>query len=54
MFGNNMRCEVMGHGGIIDGHFTVKKVACVDGLKHHLISVAQLCDRDQEVLFTKT
>ncbi|TLX69477.1 DDE-type integrase/transposase/recombinase, partial [Labilibacter sediminis] len=53
-FGNNMKGEVMGHGDITNGNFTVKKVAYVNGLKHNLISVAQLCDRNHEVLFTKT
>ena len=53
-FGNNMKGEGMGHGNISNKNFTVKRVAYVDGLKHNIISIAQLCDNDQEVLFTKT
>lgn len=44
----------MGHGNISNGNFTIKRVAYVDGLKHNLISVAQLCDNYHEFLFTKT
>ncbi|KAI3708855.1 hypothetical protein L2E82_38363 [Cichorium intybus] len=52
-FGNNMTARIKGYGNITNGHFTIKKVAYVDGLKHNLISVSQLCDNNHEVLFTK-
>ena len=53
-FGNNVKGEYIGHGNISNWNFTVKHVAYIDGLKHNLISVAQLYDNDHEVLFTKT
>jgi len=43
IFGNNERAEVKGYGEITNGYFTVKRVAYVEGLKHNLISVSQLC-----------
>ncbi|KAI3503610.1 hypothetical protein L1887_32056 [Cichorium endivia] len=52
-FRNNMRGKVMCHRNITNRNFTVRRVAYVDGLKHNLISVAQLCDNDHQVLFTR-
>ena len=49
-----MKGEVKGHGNITNGHFTVTRVALVEGLKHNLISVAQLCDNNHEVHFSKS
>ena len=40
-FGNN-KCKVKGYGKVTSGKFIVNWVACVEGLKHNLISVLQL------------
>ena len=49
-----MKGEVKGHDNITNGHFTVTRVALVEGLKHNLISIAQLCDNNHEVHFSKS
>ena len=41
-FGNNHKCQVKGYGKVMNGKFTVKRVAYVEGLWHNLISVSQL------------
>ena len=43
-FGNNTNAPVQGFGIITNGNFTIRNVAYVAGLKHNLISVAQLTD----------
>ncbi|KAI3715071.1 hypothetical protein L6452_22037 [Arctium lappa] len=50
-FGDNMQGQIKGYGEITRGNVYVSKVACVDGLKHNLISISQLCDHGFDVKF---
>ena len=38
-FGNNALREIKGYGMITNGHFSIRKVAYVEGMQHNLISV---------------
>nr|KAJ0223056.1 hypothetical protein LSAT_V11C200087080 [Lactuca sativa] len=51
-FGNNHKCKVKGYGKVMNGKFTVNRVAYVDGLHHNLISVSQLVvETGNQVIF---
>ena len=50
-FGNDSNGIIKGYGAITNGNFTIRKVAFVEGLKHNLISVGQLCDTGHRVEF---
>ena len=52
-FGNDTEGHTEGYGVVTNGEITFKRVAYVNGLKHNLISVSQLCDEDFEVHFDK-
>ncbi|XP_070034888.1 uncharacterized protein [Nicotiana tomentosiformis] len=54
-FGNGKKGEIIGVGkvGKDDSH-SIENVYLIDGLKYSLISVSQLCDRDNLVAFTFT
>ncbi|KAI3505858.1 hypothetical protein L1887_28165 [Cichorium endivia] len=41
-FGNNDTCPIRGYGKIINGQFTINRVAFVEGLKDNLVSISQL------------
>ncbi|KAI3510580.1 hypothetical protein L1887_17688 [Cichorium endivia] len=41
-FGNDETCPIRGYGKIINGQFTISRVAFVEGLKHKLVSISQL------------
>ena len=43
----------MGYGLISKENVIIEYVALVDGLKHNLLSISQLCDKGNEVWFTK-
>ncbi|KAJ9544736.1 hypothetical protein OSB04_024443 [Centaurea solstitialis] len=43
--------KVKGYGMVVKGEIKVNQVSYVDGLKHNLISVSQLCDNGLDVLF---
>ncbi|GJR75251.1 retrovirus-related pol polyprotein from transposon TNT 1-94 [Tanacetum coccineum] len=47
-------CDIEGYGLVNYNGITFTKVAYVNGLKHNLISISQLCDANFKVLFTKT
>ena len=53
VFGDDSTGMTEGHGSVTNGQITFTKVAYVNGLKHNLISISQLCDADFEVHFTK-
>nr|GEY95505.1 retrovirus-related Pol polyprotein from transposon TNT 1-94 [Tanacetum cinerariifolium] len=46
--------DTKGYGSLNCNGITFTKVAYVNGLKHNLISISQLCDANFKVLFTKT
>ena len=39
-------------GVVTNGKITLEKVNCVEQLKHNLMSVSQICDKENSVLFT--
>ncbi|KAJ9544734.1 hypothetical protein OSB04_024441 [Centaurea solstitialis] len=51
VFGGNQKGKIKGYGMIVKGEITVNQVSYVDGLKHNLISVSQLCDNGMDVKF---
>ena len=52
-FGDDIKGYTMGYGLISSENVIIESVALVDGLKHNLLSMSQLCDRGNEVWFTK-
>ncbi|GJU62011.1 retrovirus-related pol polyprotein from transposon TNT 1-94 [Tanacetum coccineum] len=54
VFGDNSLGETEGYGSVKYIIITFTRVAYVNGLKHNLISISQLCDANFKVLFTKT
>ncbi|KAJ9544415.1 hypothetical protein OSB04_024122 [Centaurea solstitialis] len=50
-FGRNQKGKIKGYGMIVKGEITVNQVSYVNGLKHNLISVSQLCDNGMDVKF---
>ncbi|GKB22054.1 retrovirus-related pol polyprotein from transposon TNT 1-94 [Tanacetum coccineum] len=54
VFGDNSSGDTEGYGLVNCNGITFTKVAYVNGLKHNLISISQLCDANFKVLFTKT
>ncbi|KAJ9542267.1 hypothetical protein OSB04_028773 [Centaurea solstitialis] len=50
-FGGNQKGKIKGYGMIVKGEKTVNQVSYVDGLKHNLISVSQLCDNGMDIKF---
>ncbi|KAI3665057.1 hypothetical protein L6452_43674 [Arctium lappa] len=52
-FGDNKKGQIKNYGVIANGDIDVNRVAYVDGLKHNLLSVSQLCDNGLDVMFKK-
>ena len=52
-FGDNSKGKVIGIGNIGESP-TIEDVLLVDGLKHNLLSISQLCDRGNRVIFEKS
>ena len=51
-FGDNAKGRIIGQGNIgNDISFLIKSVLLVDGLKHNLLSISQLCDKCFKVIF---
>ncbi|KAI3692958.1 hypothetical protein L6452_32783 [Arctium lappa] len=50
-FGDNKKGQIKGYGVIAKKDIDVCRVAYVDGLKHNLLSVSQLCDNGFYVMF---
>ncbi|GJS96977.1 putative reverse transcriptase domain-containing protein [Tanacetum coccineum] len=46
--------DTEGYGSVNCNGITFTRVAYVNGLKHNLINISQLCDANYKVLFTKT
>ncbi|GKE07809.1 hypothetical protein Tco_1411360, partial [Tanacetum coccineum] len=49
VFGDNSSCITQGYGSINCGGIVFSKVAFVNGLKHNLIRISQLCPRRNDV-----
>ncbi|GKB97370.1 retrovirus-related pol polyprotein from transposon TNT 1-94 [Tanacetum coccineum] len=54
VFGDDSLGDTEGYGLVNCNRITFTRVAYVNGLKHNLISISQLCDANYKVLFTKT
>ncbi|GJZ23009.1 retrovirus-related pol polyprotein from transposon TNT 1-94 [Tanacetum coccineum] len=54
VFGDGYSGDTEGYGSVNCNGITFTRVAYVNGLKHNLISISQLCDANYKVLFTKT
>ena len=53
-FGNNKKGKIIGKGTIGNDSCTlIENVLLVDGLKHDLLSISQLCDKGFRVVFDK-
>jgi len=52
-FGDNTKDQIKGYGVIVRGDVDINQVAYVNGLKHNLISVSQLCDNGLDVFFNQ-
>ncbi|GJW40429.1 hypothetical protein Tco_0066274 [Tanacetum coccineum] len=54
VFGDDSSGDTEGYDSVNCNGITFTRVAYVNGLKHNLISISQLCDANYKVLFTKT
>lgn len=52
-YGDNGNGATKGYGTIKCNSIVFKKVSCVKGLQHNLISLSQVCDANYEVHFNK-
>ncbi|GJT14313.1 retrovirus-related pol polyprotein from transposon TNT 1-94 [Tanacetum coccineum] len=52
-FGNDQIARIIGYGDYQLGNVIISRVYYVEGLRHNLFSVGQLCDADLEVAFRK-
>jgi len=51
---DNNKGRIMGEGNIGNQHMTqIKNVLYVNGLKHNLLSISQLCDKGFKIEFNK-
>ena len=50
-FGDASEGKTEGYGVLTNGLLTFRRVSYVNGLKHNLMSVSQLCDAGYEVRF---
>ena len=50
-FGDDSKGYTMGYGLISKDNVIIEEVALVDGLKHNLLSISQLCDKGNLVTF---
>ena len=51
-FEDNGKCIIIGHGSICNNFLSlIENVLFVDGLKHNLLSITQLCDKGFKVIF---
>ncbi|GJS54704.1 retrovirus-related pol polyprotein from transposon TNT 1-94 [Tanacetum coccineum] len=54
VFRDDSSGDIEGYGLVNCNGITFTRVAYVNGLKHNLISISQLCDANYKILFTKT
>ncbi|XP_050908751.1 uncharacterized protein LOC127122457 [Lathyrus oleraceus] len=54
-YGNNNKGEILGKGSVGNPYtITISDVNLVEGLKHNILSISQLCDKGYKVTFTNT
>ena len=54
-FGDNKKGTIIGIGKVqISSTLSIDEVYLVDGLKHNLLSISQLCDKGHKVVFNST
>ena len=54
-FGDNKKGKIIGIGSIGKSNsLNIENVLLVDGLKHNLLSISQLCDKGNKVVFDKS
>ena len=52
-FGDDSKGYTLGYGMIEKDNVIIEKVALVDGIKHNLLSISQLCDNGNKVHFSQ-
>ena len=52
-FGDNSQARVKGNGTLVTSDIIFKNVSYVEGLKHNLISISQICDKGYHVTCTR-
>ena len=52
-FGDDNKGYTIEYGFISKENFIIESVALVEGLKHNLLSISQMCGKGNEVWFTK-
>ena len=51
-FGDKGKCRIIGHSSIGNNSSSlIENVLLVDGLKHNLLSISQICDKGFKVIF---
>ena len=51
-YGDNNKGKIIGSGDIeVRGNLTIQNVLLVEGLKHNMLSISQLCDKGLQVTF---
>src|SRR2546430_4172487 len=54
IFSDNNQCKVIAIGNVGQGkNLLIENILLVDGLKHNLLSISQLCDKGYKVIFDK-
>ena len=53
-FGNEVTGQIKRYGMLPKNDVSLSKVAYVDGVKHNLFSVSELCDNTFDVKFVRT
>ncbi|GAV67450.1 hypothetical protein CFOL_v3_10955, partial [Cephalotus follicularis] len=53
-FGDNTKGQIVGTGSIGNKDISISNVLHVKGLKHNLLSISQLCDKNCRVIFEDT
>ena len=52
-FGDDSKGFTTGYGNLEIGNVIIENISLVDGLKHNLLSISQLCDKGYDVSFRK-
>ena len=50
-FGDNSKGYTLGYGKLKVDNVVIEEVSLVDGLKHNFLSISQLCDKGNDVIF---